>query len=259
MKKVSPPARGDRPLKTVDRLISKAGLGSRNDARRFVKEGRIQVNGKVVSDPDQWVDTELDRVTFDGAPLVNEKRVYIALHKPTGYLTTYKHPSGKATVYDLLPEGLGYVFSVGRLDLETSGLLLLTNDSNFAEEVTNPEFKVPKTYRVRASSPLSEEQLDQLRSGINLHDGPTRPALCARIGADQTSFELTITEGRNRQVRRMVEAIGSKVDTLERVAIGPVTVEGLDTGKYRQLTEDEVRLLTRKQSSGIENQLSRRS
>jgi 23S rRNA pseudouridine2605 synthase len=249
VKKVSAPPPGDRPLKTVDRLISKAGLGSRSDARRFVKEGRVHVNDALVTDPDQWVDVELDRVTFDGAPLQQEKRVYIALYKPAGYLTTYKHPSGKATVYDLLPTELGYVFSVGRLDLDTSGLLLLTNDSNFAEEITNPEFKVPKTYCVRATTELSDEQLERLRRGIELEDGPTRPAIVSRIGDDRSSFEVTITEGRNRQVRRMVEALGSQVDTLMRVAVGFVTLEGLEIGSHRELTAAEVRAFMRTHST----------
>lgn len=238
MKKVSPPPAGDRPLKTIDRVISKAGLGSRSDARRFVKEGRVEVNGRVATDPDQWIDLERDTLLFDGKPLQAEARLYVALYKPTGYLTTYKHPSGRATVFDLLPPELGYLFPVGRLDLDTSGLLLLTNDSSFAEQVTNPEYKVAKTYRVVAATDLSDEQLDALRSGVELSDGPTRPAVVKRVGG--TVIELTITEGRNRQVRRMIEAVGSEVVELERIAIGPLTLGTLRRGEHRMLSADEV-------------------
>lgn len=247
MKNVSPPSSGDRPLKTIDRVISKAGLGSRNDARRFVKEGRIKVNGKTVNDPDQWVDLERDRVLFDDKPLRQEERVYIALNKPTGYLTTYKHPSGRATVFDLLPDELGYLFPVGRLDLDTSGLLLLTNDSDFAEQITNPDFKVPKTYRVKAATYVSDEQLEELRRGVVLNDGPTRQARVERIHerGGRTVFEMTITEGRNRQVRRMLEAIGSKVEKLKRVAVGPITLEGIEGGSHRLLSKAEVEALRR--------------
>jgi 23S rRNA pseudouridine2605 synthase len=235
---VKAPPPGDRPLKTLERLLSKAGVGSRNESRRWIGDGRVRVNGAVVRDPDQWIDLELDRVEFDGTPLQQAEKVYLLLNKPTGYLTTYRDPQRRPTIYDLLPDRDRYLFSVGRLDLDTSGLLILTNDTDFAERLTNPSYHVPKTYAVQASARLSDEQLDRLRNGLTLDDGPTRPALVTRI--TESRFEITITEGRNRQVRRMVEALGAYVETLERIAIGDVRIGDLERGRTRELTAGEV-------------------
>ena len=176
-----------RPLKTLERVFSKAGFGSRTDARKWIGSGRVGVNGKIVRNADHWV------------------------------------------------------------DLDTSGLLLLTNDTEFAERITNPEHKVPKTYQVKASTLLSDEQLEQLRKGVELSDGMTAPAEVRRLrdGAKYTFLEMTITEGRNRQVRRMVEAAGSKVLKLVRTAIGPIRIGELPIGKWRELTAEEVRALKR--------------
>jgi 23S rRNA pseudouridine2605 synthase len=239
MKKPPPP--GNRPLKTLERVLSKAGVGSRSEARRWISEGRVRVNGRVAGDADAWVDLERDRVSFDGKPLRQSKRVYLLLNKPTGYLTTYDDPRGRPTVYDLLDRE-EYLFPVGRLDLDTSGLLILTNDTAFAERLTNPDYKVPKTYRVKASQVLSDEQLENLRRGVMLRDGVTRPATVERI--DRSAFTIIITEGRNRQVRRMVQALGAKVLNLTRVAIGPIGIGELPVGGTRELTEAEVRSLS---------------
>jgi pseudouridine synthase len=234
-----------RLLKTLDRVLSKAGLGSRVDAARWVHEGRVQVNARTVRDPDRWIDVERDRVRVDGRPLQARARVYLLLYKPAGYLTTYRDPQGRPTVYDLI-EGVGTFLSpVGRLDLDTSGLLLMTNDTQFAERVTNPEWHVPKTYLVKASSLLTDDQLARLRDGVVLADGPTRPAEVARVrdAGKCTHFEITITEGRNRQVRRMVEALGATVLELVRVRIGPVRIGELAMGAWRMLTPREVQAL----------------
>ncbi len=206
----------------------------------------MTVNGRPTENPDQWVDLERDRVRIDGAPLVPRARVYLLLHKPVGYLTTYKDPDGRPTVYDLIGDVDTFVSPVGRLDMDTSGLLLMTNDTQFAERVTNPTSHVPKTYVVTASAPLSDSQLQQLREGIDLNDGPTRPAVVRRVSDAGTHacFEITITEGRNRQVRRMVEALGAKVLTLARVRIGAVPVGTLQVGQWRTLTPAEVAVLT---------------
>ena len=234
-----------RPLKTIERVLSKAGLGSRTEARSWIAAGRVQVNGRIVRDPDAWVDLERDRLSFDGKPLRRSAPIYLLMYKPKGYLTTYRDPQGRPTIYDLLPSRDDYVFPVGRLDLDTSGLLLLTNDTQFAERLTNPDYHVPKTYLVKASSFLSEEDLDALRRGLDLRDGPTRPAEVARIreSGGKTVFEITITEGRNRQVRRMVEALGAKVLKLVRVAIGPLRIGEMQIGSVRELTPEEVRRL----------------
>jgi 23S rRNA pseudouridine2605 synthase len=229
-------------LKTLDRAISKAGLGSRTEARSWIGEGRISVNGKVIQTPDHWVDLQRDKIVFDGKPIRDREKIYWLLYKPKGYLTTYKDPEGRPSVYDLIPDREAWVFPVGRLDLETSGLLILTNDTVLAERLTNPDFKVPKTYLVKCASLLSEEQLERLRRGVELSDGPTRPAVVERIrdSAKHTFLEITISEGRNRQVRRMIEASDSKVLKLVRTAIGPLRIGDLMIGKYRELTGPEL-------------------
>ena len=232
--------------RTLDRLLSKAGVGSRSEARRWVAERRVQVDGRVVTDPDTWVDPDKDKVALDGRPLRAAEKIYLLVHKPKGYLTTYSDPQGRKTVYDLLTERDRYLFPVGRLDLDTSGLLILTNDSDFAEALTNPENDVPKTYLVKASKLLTDEQLQRLRQGVTLKDGPTRPARVTRLreSGGRTVFTITITEGRNRQVRRMVEALGAKVLKLVRVAIGNVGIGELPSGAVRPLLAAEARRLT---------------
>jgi pseudouridine synthase len=236
----------ERPLKTLERVLSKAGIGSRVEARSWIHAGRVKVNGVLMRNPDHWVDMARDRVLFDGKPLRARERVYLLLYKPTGYLTTYKDPEGRPTVYDLIADVDTFLSPVGRLDLDTSGLLLMTNDNQFAERVTNPQSHVPKTYLVKASMLLSDAQLDRLREGIELADGPTRPALVRRVrdSATYTHFEMTLTEGRNRQVRRMVEALGARVLELVRVKVGRIGIGALPIGKWRLLTAAEVAALT---------------
>ena len=237
-------ARGTQ--KTLDRVLSRAGLGSRTEARRWIAEGRVAVNGKKIQTSDAWVDPDRDRVTFDGRPLRAARKLYLLLYKPKGYLTTYKDPEGRPTVYDLLKDVEDWVFPAGRLDQDTSGLLIITNDTAFGDHVTAPESHVPKTYPVKASLLLSDEQLDRLRQGVELSDGPTRPAQVTRLrdGARHTFFEITLTEGRNRQVRRMVEALGAKVLKLVRTSVGEIQIAGLEIGKWRPLTPEEVRSLS---------------
>ena len=236
-----------RPLKTLERVLSKAGLGSRTEARSWIGAGRVRVNGRTVQTPDHWVDLERDRVTLDGRPIRGARKVYLLLYKPKGYLTTHTDPQGRPTVYDLVRDAGVWVVPVGRLDLDTTGLLIMTNDTEFAERLTNPEYKVPKTYQAKCADRLTDEQIARLRGGVELSDGPTRPARVERLrdSGKYTHMQLTIGEGRNRQVRRMVEAVGSKVIKLTRVAIGPVRIADLQIGKWRHLTAAEVRVLCR--------------
>jgi len=200
------------------------------------------VNGRVIQTPDHWVDILRDRITFDDKPVEKQDFRYVLLNKPKGYLTTYKDPENRPTVYDLIP-GLGqFVGTVGRLDMDTSGLLLLTNDNLLAEGMTNPLYKVDKTYLVKASTLLSDEQLSRLAKGVELSDGMTAPAIVKRERDSEkyTFLEITIREGRNRQVRRMLEAVDSTVLKLVRVRIGPLSLEGLPMGKWRELEPAEV-------------------
>lgn len=226
-------------------MLSKAGVGSRVDARRWIHDGRVTVNGRGTQNPDQWIDLERDRVRLDGRPLEARARQYVLLYKPTGYLTTRRDPQGRPTVYDLVREAGAFLVPVGRLDLDTSGLLLMTNDTQFAERVTNPDSHVPKTYLVKVSSVLTDDQLRRLRDGVELADGPTRPAAVARLrdSAKCTHVEMTLTEGRNRQVRRMVEAVGAAVLKLVRVRIGPIAIGSLTIGTWRRLTPSEIAAL----------------
>lgn len=232
----------NKVLKTLERVLSKAGLGSRTEARSWIGTGRVGVNGRTVQNPDHWIDMERDRVTLDGKPVRGSDKIYILLYKPKGYLTTRKDPEGRPTVYDLIKDVNAWVFPVGRLDLDTSGLIILTNDTQFAERLTNPEYKIPKTYQVKTSTVLHDEQLEQLRRGVVLNDGPARPATVKRLrdSGKYTHLEIIITEGRNRQVRRMIEAVDSKVLKLVRTAVGPLRIGGLRIGTYRELSAKEI-------------------
>jgi pseudouridine synthase len=232
--------------KTLERVLSKAGIGSRTQARAWIHAGRVTVNGRATENPDQWIDFDRDRILFDGKPLQTRERVYILLYKPTGYLTTFKDPEGRPTVYDLLEHVETFVSPVGRLDLDTSGLLILTNDTQFAERLTNPDFKVAKTYLVKCADLISDDVLEQLRRGVSLSDGPTRPAEVRRVrdSGKYSHLEIRISEGRNRQVRRMIEAAGSKVLKLVRTAIGPIEIGDLKIGSWRELEPAEVARLS---------------
>jgi pseudouridine synthase len=237
------PARN--PAKTLDRVLSRAGLCSRSLARELIAAGRVEVGGRIVRSAERWVDPERDAVRVDGKRLSAAERAYLALHKPSGVLTTLSDPEGRPTVYDLLRDVPVWLGPVGRLDRDTSGLLLFTNDTAFAERVTNPESELAKTYHVRSGTPLEPEQLEALRRGVLLDDGPTRPARVQELRryAGYSLILLTITEGRNRQVRRMLRAVGSRVKKLRRVAIGPVELGRLPSGAHRRLTPAELRAL----------------
>jgi len=245
-----PGDRRQRRLKTLERVLSKAGVGSRAQARSIIHARRVQVNGRVVQNPDHWVDLEQDCVRLDGRPLSPKRKVYLLLYKPAGYLTTRTDPSGRPTVYDLLEHCSQWVFPVGRLDRDTSGLLILTNDTELGERLTNPAYKTPKTYLVKTAAKLDDAALERLRRGVALRgeeDRPTLPAEVRRVrdSARHTWLEITITEGRNRQVRRMIEAVGSKVLKLVRTRIGPLEIGELPIGRWRELTLEEIRLLCR--------------
>jgi len=243
-------------LKTLDRILSKLGAGSRTEAVGWIRRGRVRVNGKTIKDPEHWADLGRDRFELDGKRLEAGRKVYLLVYKPKGYLTSYKDPEGRPTVYDLVKDLRGWIFPVGRLDLDTSGLLIMTNDAELAERLTNPEFHVPKTYLVKAATIITDEQLERLRAGIELKDGITRPAKVRRVrdSASKSFFEITITEGRNRQVRRMVEALDSRVLKLVRTAIGPLRIGDLAIGNYRKLRPEEVRMLgTAGKKHGVSN------
>lgn len=231
--------------KTLDRALSRAGVMSRTQAEQAIREGRVRVNGLRERDPQFWVDLTRDDVRLDEQPLERWKPLYFALNKPVGLVTTREDERGRATVYTLLADVKAWVAPVGRLDKDTSGLLLFTNDTDLAERITNPQSKLEKTYECLAAGALEDDTLERLRRGVELDDGPTRPARVRRLEDTPTGtrIELTITEGRNRQVRRMLEAVGSRVLALHRVAIGPIRLGELAQGAHRPLTAREVRAL----------------
>ena len=205
----------------------------------------MRVNGQIVRDPDQWVDLHNDRVTLDGKPLRAAAPRYILLYKPTGYLTTCRDPQGRPTVYDLT-RGVGmWLAPVGRLDLETSGLLLMTNDTDFAEHIASPLPMCPKPIRRKPGAFLPTSNSSACAAVWFYPTGPLRPAEVRRLrdGPRHTFLEITLTEGRNRQVRRILEAVESKVLKLVRTAIGPVRLGELPIGAWRDLTGAELAAL----------------
>jgi 23S rRNA pseudouridine2605 synthase len=224
--------------------LAHAGVASRRAAEELIAAGRVVVDGEVVSDPAHDVG-EGNRVAVDGRALAGaEPRVVYAVNKPLGVVSTVRDTHGRPTVVQLVPagEGLRRLFPVGRLDMDSSGLILLTNDGALAHRLTHPRYEVPKTYRARVGGGrVREGALRSLRGGVELEDGMTAPAQVRRVGPDL--LELTIHEGRNRQVRRMCEAVGHPVLALQRVAFGPLRLGGLAPGSHRRCSEDEIERL----------------
>jgi 23S rRNA pseudouridine2605 synthase len=206
------------------------------------------VDGRVVRFPARRIDPRENRVRVDGAPVGDgTERIVLALHKPAGYLTTRTDPGGRPTVYDLLDDVGRWVFPVGRLDRDTSGLLVLTNDHRLGERLTDPGHEVPKTYHVRVKGVPPPEALRALREGVPLEDGLTRPASVSLLGGHRgggTWLEVVLREGRNRQVRRMCAAVGHGVDALVRVRVGALALGDLPSGDWRRLSPAEVARLS---------------
>ena len=231
--------------KSLDRLLSRAGLCSRTDAQAWIRAGRVTVNGRVLRDPEAWVDIVRDKVVVDGELLRARPKEVWVMHKPIGYVTTTDDEHGRDTVYSLLPAELTWLAPIGRLDLDSSGLLLFTNDSDLAAGITDPKSKLPKVYEVRCKGPSSAEDVRRLREGIELHDGMTLPAKVDEVERNDRSTVLrfVLTEGRNRQIRRMVMAIGSRVYTLHRTRIGPLELGEHPEGASRRLSPEETAAL----------------
>ncbi len=231
------------------KYIAHAGVASRRAAEDLIEAGRVRVQGRVARDPAQQVEPGMD-VSVDGRPVGGpETRVAYVLHKPVGVLSTARDPFGRPTVLELLEPGSLRLYPVGRLDADSSGLILLTNDGELANRLTHPRYEVSKTYRVLlGGGPVAEEVLRQLGTGVRLEDGLTGPAEVHRLerragGAEL--LEVTIREGRNRQVRRMCEAVGHPVLALQRVAFGPLKLGELAPGEQRRLSEAELKQLRR--------------
>jgi 23S rRNA pseudouridine2605 synthase len=228
----------------LGKYLAHSGVASRRAAEKLVFEGRVTVDGATCTDPARDVTDDRDvrvdgrRVSAGGHP-----RLVYALHKPPGVVSTARDPQGRRTVVDLVPSS-ERLYPVGRLDAETTGLILLTNDGELANALTHPRYGVPKTYRVTvANPPVRPPALEALAHGIELEDGPTRPARVRRLSPER--FEITIREGRKRQVRRMAEAVGHRVRALERVQLGPLRLGTLSPGEHRRLKNPEIEALRR--------------
>jgi 23S rRNA pseudouridine2605 synthase len=220
------------------KYLAHAGVASRRAAETLIVAGRVRVDGEQVCDPARDVDSG-NRIEVDGRAIAGaEPRVVYAVHKPVGVLSTAHDTHGRPTVVELVGEGRR-LYPVGRLDADSSGLILLTNDGELANILTHPRYGVSKTYRVRvAGGPVQDGALRALRGGLSLEDGPTGPAEVRRLRADE--LELTLREGRNRQVRRMCEAVGHRVLSLRRVRLGPVGLGDLAPGSHRRLGKVEI-------------------
>jgi 23S rRNA pseudouridine2605 synthase len=259
-----------QPKRThLNRALSKLGLCSRGVAGTWIAEGKVYVNGKPADSPEQWVEIGKDRIEVAGHPAIvadhpatlaglpagrmaefsasapQRPRVYLSLHKPAGYVTTRSDELGRKTVYDLLPQAMaGWLFPVGRLDRDSEGLLLMTDDGEWANLLTDPEFHVEKTYRVKLDGKPGPEDLERFRAGIELDGTLTLPAGAEAEGGGW--HRVVLTEGRNRQIRRMFQALGYKVKRLVRVAIGPLELGDLAAGETRPLEPAMVESLRRK-------------
>jgi len=228
----------------LQKVISQAGIASRRESEELIKAGRVKVNGVVVTELGTKVEPTRDKVAVDNKPIRTEKSVYILLNKPRGIVTTLHDPEGRKTVASLLPDISERIYPVGRLDYNTEGLLLMTNDGQLTHALSHPSHE---TYRAKVLGRPPEEKLDRLRAGIKLEDGLTAPAKVNAVEYDRekdlTTVEIVITEGRNRQVRRMFEAIGHPVRQLKRVKFAFLTLVGVRRGAYLHLEADEVETL----------------
>jgi pseudouridine synthase len=243
----------------LQKVLAEAGVASRRACEELIEDGRVRVNGHVVNTLPAWVDPVKDHITVDGRHIKpREPHVYLMLFKPRGFVTTLSDPEGRPRVIDLIDHPLKTrLYPVGRLDMDSSGLLLLTNDGELANRLTHPRHEVHKTYEVLVGGALEEHDVRKLESGICLNErratkgkktgvrtSPSRLRLKKR-DRDRTLLEMELTEGRNRQIRRMMARLGHKVKKLRRVRMGPLKLRGLQPGQWRELTHDELKALRR--------------
>jgi 23S rRNA pseudouridine2605 synthase len=242
---------GGKPER-LQKILAHAGLGSRRDCEEYISQGRVTVDGQVVRELGTKVDPEKATIAVDGERIHLEKMVYYAVNKPKGYVSTNDDPAGRPRVIDLLPEVPERVYSVGRLDEDSTGLMLLTNDGELANRLAHPRYGVEKTYRALVAGAPSRETLAKLTEGIWLSDGKVRAQQVRVVGTqgEATTLELVLAEGKKREIRRMLAKLGHKVMTLTRIALGPIVLKGLSPGEHRPLSATEIDLL-RKAAAGI--------
>lgn len=235
----------------IQKLLSRAGLASRREAERLLVQGRVRVNGRVVTTLGTRVDPDRDRVELDGRPVEPEPIRWVAYHKPPGTLTTTDDPQGRVTVYDRLPDDFASLGYVGRLDLDTEGLLLLSNDGDVVHRLLHPSHEVEREYRAEVDEAPGPDALARLVRGVELDDGP---AAAARAWLDDAGppavVGLVVREGRKREVRRLMEAVGHPVRRLVRVRFGPVVIGTLTPGAWRELSPEEIAQLRGRVAQG---------
>jgi len=228
----------------LQKILSRAGIASRRAAERLMLEARVTVNGEPVSELGTRADPQRDDIRVDGVRVrASEARVYLLLYKPRGVVSTRRDPQGRATVMDLVPAVAG-LFPVGRLDVNTEGLLLLTNDGAFAQQVAHPRYEVPRVYHAKVRGVPDAEALARLRRGVSVKGERLTADKVRVLEADNNAWlEITLHEGRQHEVKRLLEAVGHPVSKLRRVAIGPLSARGLKPGRFRELTPQEVKRL----------------
>jgi 23S rRNA pseudouridine2605 synthase len=233
-------------------FLARAGVASRRKADGLIESGRVRLNGAVVAELGVSVDPLRDQVEVDGKPIGRPERLrHLVFHKPIGTITTAHDPEGRPTVLEALPKNLGRLYPVGRLDIDSSGLLFVMNDGRLAFRLMHPRYQVPKTYRVLTDADVPWELLQKLAVGVDLEDGPTAPAKLVRVHGRRHTVDITIHEGRNRQVRRMFDAIGHRIQRLERVKFGSISLGSLAPGSWREMTHAE--LLALRRLVGLDN------
>jgi len=242
----------------LQKVLAHAGLGSRRACEEFILQGRVSINGEVVRQLGTRVDPASAKIAVDGEPIQLESIVYYAVNKPKGYVSTNFDPAGRPRVVDLLPEIPERVYTVGRLDEDSTGLLILTNDGDLANRLAHPRYGVEKLYRALVAGLPSRDMLAKLTEGVWLSDGKVRAKRARIVGrqGQATLLELALAEGKKREIRRMLSKLGHKVMSLSRIAVGPISLKGLSAGECRLLTRHEVELL-RKVASGVAVSLPR--
>ena len=227
----------------INKYLAAAGVASRRECDRLIQEGKVSVNGKTATLGIDVVDG--DEIKLNGNVVTVKKNEYYILNKPKGYISSVSDDKGRKTVLDLMPDNVGRIYPVGRLDYDSEGLLILTTDGTLTQHLTHPSNEVPKTYLVKVEGTLTETALNPIRSGIEIDGYVTKKckAHIVETNKEFTKVHITLTEGKNREIRKMFASIGKEVSLLKRIKIGEITLRGLDRGSYRKLTQQEVNYL----------------
>ena len=248
----------------LQKVLAAAGLGSRRQCEEFILAGRVTVDGQVVDELGVTVDPEQQQIEVDGEPIRPQRKVYYVLNKPPGVLCTHRDPAGRCRVIDLFPPNSPRLFTVGRLDENSQGLLIVTNDGELANRLAHPRYRIPRKYRVQVAGIPTQDTLKQLRQGLHFAEGKFQVQSARRIGTRGKSaiLEIVLAGGRNREIRRLLARVGHKVMRLERIAYGPLKLGRLPVGRYRPLKKREVEALRRlceKKASGEADQSAKTS